>query len=401
MVIRRFSDFTFAVAIIALFTGFLGCDHQQVDRFLDILERDQETEPPVDPEPSEGEIIIGVDLPLTGIYAEPYGLPMQRGFELAQEEINGSGILGDGYISFIVEDDESTVDGAVNAFNKLITDGGVSIITGLAVSTQGKQAFPIAQDNGVVCVSSVSSASGLSAIGDFIFRVPLTIDVLNPNGVRITQAALGYEQAALIYDESDVYSTDSNAVFAEVVPAHGVEVVATETFQGGDTDFTEQLTAIMNSGAEAIFISALSAEIPEIMIQARALGIPSSVRFIVPELSGDDIATAEDAAEGAISLTSWTSLADTSNNQAFVEAYRAAYGIEPEPWAAQSYATLHIIAEAIVNAGSIEAGAVRDALANITDFNTILGLFEFNDDGDAVYDPIVLVVTDGELALFE
>ena len=35
-----------------------------------------------------GEISIGVVLPLTGALAAPYGLPMQRGFELAREEIS-------------------------------------------------------------------------------------------------------------------------------------------------------------------------------------------------------------------------------------------------------------------------------------------------------------------------
>ena len=40
-----------------------------------------------------GEISI-----LTGALAAPYGLPMQRGFELAREEINNSGQLGDAKI---------------------------------------------------------------------------------------------------------------------------------------------------------------------------------------------------------------------------------------------------------------------------------------------------------------
>ena len=42
-----------------------------------------------------GDIPIGIVLPLTGALAAPYGLPMQRGLELAREEINNSGELGD------------------------------------------------------------------------------------------------------------------------------------------------------------------------------------------------------------------------------------------------------------------------------------------------------------------
>ena len=63
---------------------------------------------------------------------------------------------------------------------------------------------------------------------------------------------------------------------------------------------------------------------------------------------------AAEAAEGAITFTNWSAMADTPGNQAFVQKYLAKYGIDADPWAAQSYATLHILAEAIANAQSTE-----------------------------------------------
>jgi branched-chain amino acid transport system substrate-binding protein len=119
-------------------------------------------------------------------------------------------------------------------------------------------------------------------------------------------------------------------------------------------------------------------------------------------LTGNEVQIAGEAAEGAITFTNWSAMANTPGNQAFVEKYRAKYpGIEPDPWAAQSYATLYILAEAIANAQSAEATAVRDALANTMDVPTILGNFSFDEVGDAVYDPIVLTVENGELVAFE
>ncbi len=139
----------------------------------------------------------------------------------------------------------------------------------------------------------------------------------------------------------------------------------------------------------------------EIMIQGREVGIPASVQYIVPDLTGNEVQIAEEAAEGAITFTNWSATADTPGNQAFVQNYLAKYGIEADPWAAQSYATLYILAEAIANAQSTEATAVRDALAHIMDLDTILGQFSFNEVGDAIYDPIVLTVENGELVAFE
>ena len=77
-----------------------------------------------------------------------------KGFELALEEINNSQ-LGDRRIQLIIENDRSTVEGAVAAYNKLIHQDSVPVILGPATSTQTKAAFPIAKENQVVALSSI------------------------------------------------------------------------------------------------------------------------------------------------------------------------------------------------------------------------------------------------------
>ena len=173
-----------------------------------------------------------------------------------------------------------------------------------------------------------------------------------PSGVETTQSKLGYTKVAAIYDEIDVYSTSSNQELAAALEANGVEIIATETFSTGDTDFTAQLTKIKDMAPEAVFISALAQEMTEIIKQGRALGIPDTVHFIVPDLTESEIQKAGDAAEGAIAFTGWSSLSPALGNQEFIENYTMKYGSAPLPWAAQSYAALYILAEAIKNAES-------------------------------------------------
>ena len=388
MKIRGFTAFVLAIAV--LIVGFSACD--QIGQLL------LPTTPQM--EGLRGEIAIGAVHPITG----RLGLdnpPLGQGFELAVTEINNSQ-LSDVKIKLIVEDGQSTVEGAVAAFNKLIHQDGVSAILGPASSTQGQAVFPIAQQNEVVAISPTSAARGLSATGDFIFRTALTTDVLIPSGVRITQKKLGYQSAATIYDEVDLFSTDSDAVVREALTANGVEILTTETFQTGETDFSTQLTRIKETNPDAIFISATPIETPTIMMQGREVGIPTDVPFLITlTLASSQIQPAGDAAEGAITFTTWISTADTQGNQAFIQNYQAAYGIEPDIWAAQSYTTVYILAAAIAEAQSADPNAIRDALANITDLDTILGKFSFNAVGDAVYDPIVLIVKNGEFQIFE
>ena len=50
-----------------------------------------------------------------------------------------------------------------------------------------------------------------------------------------------------------------------------------------------------------------------------------------------------------------------------------------------------------MKAQSTSSASIRDALTRISDFDTVLGQFSFNENGDAGYAPKVLVVQDGEL----
>lgn len=382
----RIARLSFVLTIVLLIIGFSACD--QIQELL--------LPAPPQMDGISGEILIGMVYPVTGRLAT-FALPIQRGFELALEEVNSSQ-LGDVRFKFIVEDDQSTVEGAVEAYNKLI-QAGVPVIFGPTTSGQAEAAFPIAQQNEVVAFSSSSNASGLSELGDFLFRAGLTTDILLPSGVRATHSKLGYQQVAIIYDETDSYSIDSYEKFRDALTESGVEVLITETFQSGDTDFSAPLVRIKEANPEAIFIAAQQPELIGIQVQGRQLEISTEVPYITSLIS--DIKNAGDAAEGAISFAGWINTADTPGNQAFVQKYRATYGSEPNAWTAQSYAAVYIVASAIAEAESTDPTAIRDALANTKHFNTVLGSFSFNAVGDAVYDPIVLIVENGEFKIFE
>ncbi len=395
MILRKIATFAFIFAIVGLVVGLSSCE--RVVPMMDDAEAPPTEEMP--PMMDEG-ITIGVALALTGPNAEPYGIPMQEGLELAREEIT---MLGGPSITFITEDALSTVDGAKAAVQSLV-DQGVPVIIGIGISTHLEQAFPIANAAGVVAFSPISSGLdssgvGLSSLGDYIFRTGLTVSILNSNGTMVTHGKLDYKKAALIYDAADTYSRSSNAAFEKTLMELGVEVLPAETFQTGDTDFSAQLTNIMGMEPDALFISALAGEMTQIITAAKSSGI--SAQLIVPDLTGKEIQEVGDAAEGIITFSGWFDMADTPGNHDFVQKYKEKHRVEPGPWAVQAYATLYILANAIMNAESPDAMGIRDALAQTMDFPTILGNFSFDPTGEAVYDPSVFMVKDGVLQLFE
>lgn len=384
MRIRRFSIFAIVFAVVVLVVGLSGCDKMK-------------TMMPDDMEPPTGTAItIGIAVAETGDNAEPYGIPMKRGLELAKEQLNAQGAN----IEFVSVDNMSTSDGAVAAVQSLV-DQGVPAIIGVGISTHVKAAFPIAEEAGVIAISPLSSAAGLSGeIGDYVFRIGVATNILIPLGVMQTQESLGYDSAAIIYDDADVYSTSVKDELEKALTAADVTITITEKFVTTDTDFTTQLTSINETDPDVVFVAALSTQIVQIMMQADDQGI--FPRLIVPDLTSTEVDAVGMAAESAIAFAGWSELNDDPKNQAFVKSYMDKHGEIPSPWAAQAFASLNILANAIAQAGSADSVAIRDALAGTSEFPTVLGAFSFDPNGEALYDQIVVLeVVDGALQVFE
>lgn len=374
MRIRNVSLFAL-MAIAFLIVGLSGCEKMMMMT-------------PDDTGTSDG-ITIGIALAETGDNAVPYGLPMLRGLELAQEQLNMQGAN----IQFSRVDNMSTLEGAKTAIQSLV-DQGVPAIIGVGISTHLKEAFPIAQAAGVVAFSPISSAAGLSGeVGDYAFRAGLATNILIPNGVMQTHAALQYQSAAIIYDNTDTYSTSVKDELTTALGTANVDILATEAFATTDTDFMTQLTNINSMAPDVVFVAALSTQMVQIIEQADALGVSS--RLIVPDLTKVEVDELGAAAGNAIAFAGWSELDDSPKNQAFVQSYMDKHGSIPSPWAAQAYASLNILANAIGEAGSTEAAAIRDALAQTSQFDTVLGSFSFDPNGEAIYEQIA-VLTVGE-----
>ena len=59
------------------------------------------------------------------------------------------------------------------------------------------------------------------------------------------------------------------------------------------------------------------------------------------------------------------------------------------------------MAEAVKNAGVADRDEIRDALAALKDFKGVLGTMSFDEDGDIVMEPTVLIIEGNEYIVFE
>jgi len=176
-----------------------------------------------------------------------------------------------------------------------------------------------------------------------------------------------------------------------------------QTFAKGDRDFSPQLTQIKGLSPDALVVSALVEEASGIVTQARQLGIPATVHILGGNgfNSPSMIKNAGEAAEGVLVGAAWNATASTPINKQFVDAYTAKFGSPPDQFAAQAYAGVMIVYQAVKSAASPDdRKAIRDALAQIRDLDTVLGKFSFTEGRDAFYQTVVQQVKGGKFVVF-
>ncbi len=324
---------------------------------------------------------IGGIGPLTG-EAASYGISVKNGAEIAIKEINDAGGVTVGDKKYILEmnfaDDQASQDIAVSAFNTVM-DWGAQAILGSVTSGSHLAIKKATFEAGILQITPSGSALGCTEYEN-AFRLCFT-DPLQ--GITLANLAkdLGYEKIAIIYNNSDEYSTGVMTAFTEQVAANGGTVVATEAFSKGAIDFNTQLTKIKSTDAEVIFVPAYYNDAAYIVQQASDLGIE------LPFLGSDGwdgvIAQVKDPAvlEGAIFLSPFFANDEAPATKKFVETYQTLYKAVPDQFAADGYDTVYVIKAALEKAGSVESKDLIAAMTEIT-VDGLTGSVSFTADGE-------------------
>lgn len=340
---------------------------------------------------------IGVISWITGSGAS-YGEAITNGINLAHKEITEAGEVD---IELLIEDSAGEQEDALTAAQKLMNSDDVSGLIGPTLSTEMNIVGPEADLNGVPILGTSVTAEGIPQIGEYVFRNSIPEALAIPASIEKAMEEYDPETVAIIYGNDDVFTQAGYDTMKEVAEDLGLEILTTETFQLGQADYKAQLTKIKNLDPDMVLASALYNEGSVILDQARKMGID------VPFIGGNGFNSPEviniagEAANGLIVATPWFAKKDDEKVKSFVEKYTEEYGMEPDQFAAQAYDGMYLMAEAVKNAGTDDRDDIRDALAEIEDFEGVLGTMSFDEDGDIVMDPTVLIIENDEYIVFE
>lgn len=365
-------------------------------------------------EGSDGAAIkLGGIGPLTGP-AAIYGNAAKNGTEIAVEEINAMGGI---QFELSYQDDEHDAEKSVNAYNKL-KDWGMQILLGtvttspcVAVSQESYNdriftLTPSASSNDVI--GGLEDADGNVTIPrkDNVFQMCFT----DPNqgtasAQYISEQKLG-EKIAVIYNNSDAYSTGIYTKFAAEAKDRNLNVVSVTTFTDDTAnDFSVQLNEAKNAGADLIFLPIYYTPASLIMKQADSMGYDVKL-FGVDGMDG--ILTLEgfdtSLAEGVMLLTPFTADAEDEKTQNFVKKYTEKYGETPNQFAADAYDCVYAIYEACQKGGITADMSTDEMCAKLIEiftssdfsFSGLTGeVMTWSDTGEVSKDPKGMVIKNG------
>ena len=350
-------------------------------------------------------IKIGAIGPLTG-GAAIYGNAVKNAMELAVEEVNAEGGV---QFELNFQDDAHDAETSVNAYG-ILMDWGMQMLVGPVTSTPAAAVAAEAEADGVFMLtpsaSSVKVIEGKTHVFQMCFSDPNqgvgSADYMSEHGIG--------KSVAIIYRSDDAYSVGIYEKFVSEAAAKGINIVYTGTFEEANkTEFSSQLTAAKQAGADVLFLPIYCESIAPLMTQAASMGYDVDYFGVdgmdgILEVEGFDTSLAE----GAYLLTPFSADATDKKTTHFVEAYKAKYNEVPNQFAADAYDCVYAIYEACNTAGVTADMSAQEVCSALVDqfatgklvFSGVTGSnMTWDSTGAVSKSPMAVVIKDGKYVL--
>ncbi len=340
------------------------------------------------------EIKIGGISPLTG-EAATFGQSTKNGMELAVEEWNAAGGVLGKQIKLIVEDDKGDPAEGAAVFSKLIEQDKVVAIVGGITSRVALAGAPIAQAAKVPMVTPTATNEKVTQVGDYIFRSCFIDPFQGSVMAKFAVQDLGILNAGVIFDLGNDYSKGLAETFSASLTSLGGQVLASEGYPSGATDFKAQLTKIVQAKPEAVYIPAYYNDVGLIAKQIRELGYEGKLLGCDGWDSSELVNIGGTAVDGGF-FTNHYSKDDTRPVvQDIVRKYSAKYGAPPDALAVLAYDGTNILLDAIKRAGKTNNEAIRDALKT-TDLACVGGQIRYDENRNPGKSVVIIEMKDGQ-----
>ncbi len=352
---------------------------------------------------AEDALKMGVIGPFTGP-AALYGLACKYGAQVAADEINAQGGL---QVELLSEDDEHDAEKSVNAYNTVM-DQGAQMIVGTTTTTPCIAVSAVAYEERVFMLTPSASSAKVPEGKDNMYQVCFEDPAMGVFSAQIISENKLGENVAVIYNNADDYSTGIYQNFKAKSEELGLNIVSETTFTDDTTDFSVQVTAAKDAGADLLFLPIYYTPASLILAAAKSMDY-APVFFGVDGMDGILTMEGFDAslADGVILLTPFSAFSEDERTVDFVAKYQAVSGGDkPNQFAADAYDAVYALYNASLAAGIDGSTSPEDACEKLIEqFATLnyvglTGDMTWTPDGKVNKLPNAYVIKDGGYVAF-
>lgn len=354
-------------------------------------------------EPTKGEVLVFVAVPLSGFQANG-GQTVLGGVRLAAEQLNRSGGL-DGYKVVVVPlDDESDSDVAVDQVTQIqdaLSQGKrVVAVIGHLNSGQTLAAMELYRNMPLLVITPTASEQSLSARGyTNFFRVNASDDIQAAVDARFLVEKLGARRIAVVFNNTE-YGQGLAASLVKELEARGAQAVTRIEVEEGQSRYTPEIAQIQAANPDAIFYAGYEIEAPYLRAELVRAGVAAPMLASDGAFLAATIDESDGTAEGMY-VSAFAPSPRAVGDPRWFEAYQAVEYRNPDTYSVNGYVAMQVLAEGVRLAGSLEAAKIAETLRQ-SPIKTLLSELRYQANGDLA-DPGIWIyqVKDGEFQQVE
>lgn len=343
------------------------------------------------------ELRIGLLAPLSG---SPARFTAHRAAQALVERLNAAGGLEVGGrkipVRLFLEDTAGQTERVMSAAARLIRQERVQALVGPYFSREAIPLAAAAEAAQVLMLTPTATSPEVTRGRRFAFRVCMVDSDQGRVLARFAYEDLGLRRAAVLYDESDAYSSGLAGYFREAWGALAGARVLAEPYSRGTEDFSAALARVAASGAQVLLLPNFIEDLPRQVAQARAAGFKGvflggdswdSDRGLhsLPEAQG-----ARFSAEFAAGTLDPARLKEA-------EELAASAGAELDKNTALTLDTLELLFAAARQVGAADAESLRAGLLAVRGFTGLTGAIRYEAGGDPVRSLHIMGIGGGRL----
>jgi branched-chain amino acid transport system substrate-binding protein len=274
----------------------------------------------------------------------------------------------------------------------------VLALMGFLYSTQVFATSDAIKNYGIPTIIGATNVNITKQGNPWLFRVRPDDSVAAGAMVKYIKENTKFTKIGILHD-ADAFGTGGADLVEKGAKESGLTVVKREKSSTAAKDFTAELLAMKNAGAQILIFYGHQEATAVLQRQLRQLGSPFKFLGSPSSASKDALNLAKEASEGIWAVVDFVP-GQSAENKRYAEAYKKEYNEDYDSLAVWTYDGLKILVEAIKKAGE-DRTKIREAILAMQGYKGVQGNFAFTPNGDGLSEVSIVEIEKGQPKLLK